>query len=292
MKKTGIKTAIIVVLAMTVMAGEAFAGPGGGGRGRGRGGRQGLGRGMAGGPQMDVNFQPAQPDNSWVPGPFCPFAQGPNQNIQGWQGPGPGGFGQGFQGPGMGGFGQGFQGRGMGGFGQGFQGRGMGGFGQGFGRRDMMMQRGPMAGRGGRGAAMLGRGGRGFQGRGMAMQGRGGRGFQGRGPAMQGRGGRDMAPQGWGMNNWQEQPGPGGIDRPGSGMQPQRFTPEDTDQTNQPMPPRGRGWAPGSGQGWRQGQAQGWGQSWGPNPQPQKAPDANAPEPPIVENQPDKPQGE
>jgi len=147
MRKTGIKAAIVILLAVTVLAGEALAGPGGGGRGRG--GRQGWGRGMAGGPRMGANFQPAQPDNSWVPGPYCPFAQGPNQNIRGFQGRRPGGFGQGFQGRGMGGFGQGFQGRGMGGFGQGFQGRG-----------PAMQGRG---GRGGRGTAMQGRGGRSFQ---------------------------------------------------------------------------------------------------------------------------------
>src|SRR4030042_536727 len=92
MKKTKIITAIIVVLAVTVLAGEAFAGPGGGGRGRSGG--QGWGRGMAGGPQMGANLNSAQPDNSWVPGPYCPFAQGPNQN-QGWRGRGPGGYGEG-----------------------------------------------------------------------------------------------------------------------------------------------------------------------------------------------------
>lgn len=65
------------------------------------------------------------------------------------------------------------------------------------------------------------------------------------------------APQGWRMNGRRGQFGPGGIGRPGQGMQPRRFTPEDTDRTNQPTPPRGRDW----GQGWR------------PDPQPEKAPD-------------------
>ncbi|MFC1794761.1 hypothetical protein ACFL3Q_14375, partial [Planctomycetota bacterium] len=81
MKKTGFKATIVFVLAVTVLAGEAFAGPGGGGRGRG--GRQGWGRGMAGGPQMGANFQPAQPDNFWGPGPYCPYCQRPYQSIQG-----------------------------------------------------------------------------------------------------------------------------------------------------------------------------------------------------------------
>ena len=250
MKKTGIKAAIFVVLAVTVLAGEAFAGPGRGGRGRGGG--QGWGRGMTGGPRMGANFQPAQPDNSWVPGPYCPFGQGPNQNIRGRQGRGPGGFGQGF------------------------------------GRRDMMMQRRPMAGRGGRGAAMQGRGGRGYQGRGAAIQGRGYRGYQGRGFQR-----RDIAPQAWGMNGRQRQFRPGGIGRPGPGMQPRRFTLGDMDQ---PTQPRGRDWTPGWGQGrapgWGQGWAPGWGQGWGPNPQPEKAPDTNTPAEPVVKGQTEKPQDE
>jgi len=96
------------------------------------------------------------------------------------------------------------------------------------------------------------------------------------------------APQGWGMNSRQGRPGPGGIGRQGPGMQQRRLTPEDTDQTNQPMPPRGRGWAPGSGPGWRQG----WTPDLEPNQQIEKAPDANAPAEPVIENQPEQPQGE
>jgi hypothetical protein len=275
MKKTKITTTIIIVLAMAFLTSEALAGPGGG---RSLGGRPGWGRGMGGRPQMDVNPNSAQPDNSWVPGPYCPWGQGPNQNIQDWQGPGPDGFSQGFQGPrgpycpwgqgpnqntqrrqgrGPSGFGQGRQGRGPGSFGRDFQGRGLGPYGRGYGRRDMTIQRGPAAGRGGRGPAIQGRGSRGFQ-------------------------RRNISPQDWGMNNWQGQRGPGGIGRPGPGMQPGRFAPENW---NPPVQPRGRGWAPGAGQGWRQGQAPDWGQGWGPNPQPETAPDANAPEPPIVEQQ-------
>ena len=124
MKQTGIKAAIVVLLAVTFLAGEALAGPGGG-WGRGRGGGQAWGRGISGGPRMGANFKSVQPNDFWGPGPYCPFGQSPNQNLRGWQGRRPGGFGQSFQGRGMGRFGQGFQGRGMGGFGQGFQGRGM-----------------------------------------------------------------------------------------------------------------------------------------------------------------------
>jgi hypothetical protein len=289
MKKTKIITAIIAVLGLTVLAGEAIGQPGGRGRGgQGWGVGPGWGQGMAGRPQMNADLDSAQPDNYWVPGPYCPWGQGPNQNIQDWQGPGPDGFSQGFQGPrgpycpwgqgpnqniqgrqgrGPGGFGQGRQGRGPGSFGRDFQGRGLGPCGQGYGRRDMTIQRGPVAGRGSRGPAMMGRGGRGYQ-------------------------RRNISPQGWGMNNWPGQRGPGGIGRPGPGWQPQWTAPEDNDQTNQPVPPRGRGLAPGAGQGWRQGWAPGWGQGWGQNPQPEIAPDANAPEPPVVENQTEKPQGE
>ena len=280
MKKAKITTVIIAVLALTVLTGETLAQPGRGGRG----GRQGWGPGMVDGPRRVQNFQPVQPDNSWVPGPYCPWVQGPNQNIQPRQGRGRCGFGQYFQRPrgpycplgqgpnqniqgrqnrGPGRFNRDFQGRGPGGFNQGFQGRG-----QGFGRRDMMMQRGPLDGRGGRG----------FQNAGPGIPGRGGRGFAR----------RNTTPQGWGMNNWRGQPGPG-FDRQGPGMRPRWFAPENW---NPPVLPRGRGWAPGAGQGWRQGRAPGWGQGWGQNPQPEIAPDANAPEPPIVEDQPEKPQGE
>jgi len=263
MKKTAIKTATVVVLAMVVLAGVAFAGQGGGGRagggpvwegGRGRGGGPGWERWMAGEPQTEANLETEQPDNSWVPGPYCPWGQGPNQNIQDWQGPGP--YCPFSQGPN-----QNIQGRqrpGQGGFGQNFQGpRGpYCPYYRGFGRWNMMMQREPMAGRGGGGPAIRGRG------------------FQ--------RG--DIAPQGRGMNNWPGQPGPGGIGRQGPGMQPRRFAPADTDQTNQPMPPRGRGWTPGWGPGWTPNVE--------PNQQPEKAPDANAPAAPAVEDQPAKPQGE
>lgn len=263
MKKTRITTALIVALALTVLAGEAFAGRGGGrGRGgrqgwdnargqggrqgwesgRGRGGGPGFGRGMAGRPGMGANFQAPQQDNSWAPGPFCPYAQGPYQNIPGFQGRGRGGFG----------------------IGQGFLGRGMGPCGQGFGRRDMMMQRRPMAGRGGRG----------FQDRGPAIQGRGGRGFQR----------RNIAPQGWGMNNRPGRPGPGAIGRQGPGMQPGWFAPADTDQANRTMPPRGRGRNINRGQGWTP--------YWGPNPKPQKAPETIAPAAPVLEDNKDKPQAE
>jgi hypothetical protein len=206
------------VLAVTALAGEAFARPGGGGRGRG--GRQGWGRGMASRPRMGANLKSVQPDGFWGPrGPYCPFGQGPYQNIRGRQGRGQGGFGQSFQG------------------------------------RSMAMQ--GRAGRGyqGRGTAMQGRAGRGFRGRGTVMQGRAGRGYQGRGTAMQGRVGRGFqgrgtAPQGWGMNGRRGQFRPDGIARPGPGIQPRRFAPGDT---GRPMPPRERDWAPGRGQGWRPG---------------------------------------
>ena len=287
MKKTGFKAAIFVVLVITVLAGQAIAGPGGSGRGRGGGPE--WGRGMAGGPRMGANLESVRPDRFRGPvGPYCPFDQGPYQNIRGRQGRGPGGFGQGFQG------------------------------------RDAAMQGRSGRGYQGRGAAMQGRAGRDFQGRGAAIQGRAGRGFQGRGfqgkditpqgwgmngrrgqfrpegigkpgPGMQprrfapGDTGRPMsprdrgwapgwgqgwrpdpqpekapdtnAPQGWRMNGRQGQFRPGGIGRPGQSIQPRRFTPEDTDRTNQPTPPRGRDWAPG------------WGQGWRPDPQPEKPQD-------------------
>jgi hypothetical protein len=305
MKKTGIKAAIIIVLAVTVLASQAFAGPGGGGRGG-----SGWGRGMADRPRMGANLKSVQTDGLWRPGgPYCPFAQGPYQNIRGRQG-----RGMAMQGRG----GRGYQGRGAAIQGRGYQGRGM---------------------------AMQGRAGRGFQGidtapQGWRITGRRGQfgpgGISRKGPGMQprrfapGDTGRPMpprsrawaprsgmgwrqgwapdrgqgwrpnpqpekvpdtnVPQGWRMNSSRGQPGPGGISRPGQGMQQRRFTPEDTDQTNQPTPPRGRNWAPGMGAGRRQGMGPGLG--WGPGMQPEKAPDANAPKLPIVEDQPEKPQGE
>jgi hypothetical protein len=79
-------------------------------------------------------------------------------------------------------------------------------------------------------------------------------------------------------------------------MRPRQFVPENQDQTNQPTPPRGRGWTPGYEQGTTQGRGPAWEQDWTPDwnlkPQPEKAPDANAPEAPIVEDQPEQPQGE
>jgi len=277
MKKTKITTTIIVVLALTVLAGEAIGQPRGRGRrGQGWGVGPGWGRRMGGGPQMGTNPNSAQPDNSWVPGPYCPWGQGPNQNIQSQQGRGRGGFDQYFQGlrgpycPLGQGPNQNIQGRqrGPGRFNKHFQGRGLGPYGQGYGRRGMTIQRGPAAGRGSRGPTMIGRSGRGFQ-------------------------RRNIAPQGWGMNNWHGQRGPASIGRPGPRMQQRWFKPEDGNPT---VLPRCRGWTPGYGpgttQGWRPGRAPGWGKGWGPNPQPETAPDANAPEPPVVENQTEKPQGE
>jgi hypothetical protein len=250
MKKTKTMTAFIAGLALTVLAGEALAGPAGPGPGwggsQGRGYGPGWGRMMAGGPQMNADPNSAKPDNSWRPGPFCPFAQDPNQNIQGWQGRGPGGYGPGWQGRGPGRFRQGWQGRGPGAFGQGWQGRGPGGYGPGFqgprgpycpfgqgpnqnfpgwqGRRPGRFGQGFLQGRG------LGANGWGFGRRNMMMQPgpMAGRGFQRRG----------IAPQGWGMNNWQGQPGPRGADGQGPGMQPRRFAPGNM---SRPMPPRGRG---------------------------------------------------
>jgi len=273
MKKTRITTAVIVALALTVLAGEALAGPGGG-RGRGGGpgwqddrvGGPGRGRGMAGGPRIGANLDPAQQDDSWVPGPYCPWGQGPNQNIQGWQGPGPYcPFGrgpnqniQGRQRPGQGGFGQNFQGpRGP-----------YCPYGQGFRRWNMMItQRGQMDVRGSGGPTMRGRGDSAFQ-------------------------RRDIAAQGWGMNNRPGRPRLGDIGRQGPGMQPRWFAPADTDQMNQQIPTGSRGWAPRLWQGWRQGRASGWGRGWEPNLQPEKAPDINAPVEPVIEDQPEKPQGE
>jgi hypothetical protein len=198
MKRTRTITAIIVGLGFAAFAGEALAGPAGPRpgwtRGQGRSYGPGWWRGMASRLQMNADPNSAQPGNSWRPGPFCPFAQDPNENMQGWQGRGPGVFGRGFQGP-RGPycpFGQGpnqnlpgWQGRGPGRFGQGFQGRGPGASGWGFGRRNMMMQRGPVAGRAGRGPAFQGRAGRGLQ-------------------------RRYMAPRGWGMNGGRGQFGPRG----------------------------------------------------------------------------------
>ena len=272
MKKTKIITVTIAVLALMVLAGEVIGQPGGRGRsGQGGGGGPEWGQRMAGRPQMNADLDSAQPDNSWVPGPYCPWAQGPNQNIQPQQGRGRGGFDQYFQRP------RGpycpycqrpiqnvrsRQGKGPRGFGQGLQGRGIGPAGRGFRRQDTITQRGPMADKGGRGPAILGRGGRGFQ-------------------------RRNIAPQGRRMNGRQGQFRPEGIGRPGSGTQPRQFAPEDQ---GQPMPPRARGWAPGTGQGrgWRQGMGPGWRQ----NPQLETAPDVNAPKPPIVEDQTETPQVE
>lgn len=308
MKKAKITTAIIAVLALTVLAGEAIGQPTGRGRdGRGWGGGPGWGPGIADRPQMNADSDSAQPDNSWVTGPYCPWGQGTNQNIQPRQGRGRGGFGRNFQGPrgpycpygqgpnqniqgrqgrGPGRFNRDFQGRGPGGYGQGFQGRGQGPRGQGFGRQGMMMQRGPGAGRGGRGPAIQGRGGRGFQNAGPGMPGRGGRGFA--------RG--NTLPQGWDMNNRQGRSGPGGRVGQGPRMWQRQFVPEDQDQINQPITPRGRGWTPGygpgTGQGWGPNSGQDWTSDWNLKPQPEKAPDANATEPPIVEDQPEQPQGE
>lgn len=275
MNKIKIIKATVFMLVLAVIAGKAIGQPGGRG-GQGWGGGPGWGRGMTGRPQKNADNDPAQPDDSWKPGSYRLFGQGPNQNIQPRQGRGPGGVGRNFQGPqgpycplgqgpnqnirgrqgrGPGRFYLGRQGRGPRGLGQSVQGRG----GRGFKRQYMMTQRGPMVDRGGRGPAMQARGGRGFQ-------------------------RRNIAPQGRAMNGRQGQFGPGGIGRPGRGIQPRRFAPEDWGQTNQPMPSRGRGWAPGSGQGWRQGRR--------PNTQSETAPDANAPKPPIVEYQPEIPQVE
>jgi len=150
----------------------------------------------------------------------------------------------------------------------------------------MMTQRGPVADRGGRGPAIQDRDGRGFQNAGPGMSGRGGRSFNR----------SNTPPQNWGMNNRQGQPGPGGRGGHGPRMRPRQFVPENQDQTNQPTPPTGRGWTPGYGPGTGQGRGPGWGQNWTPDwnlkPQPEKAPDANIPEPPIVEDQPQQPQGE
>lgn len=302
MKKVKITTAIIAGLALTVLTGEAIGQPAGRGRaGQGWGGDPGWGPGIAGRPQVDADLDSLQPDDSWRPGPYCPYGQGPNQNIQPGQGRDRGGFGRNFQGPrgpycpygqgpnqgiqewqgrSPGRFDRDFQGRGPGRFNQGYQGRGMGPYGQGFGRQNMMIQRGPGAGRGNRGPAIQGRGGRDFQNAGPEIQGRGGRGFA--------RG--NTYPQGWGMNNRQGQFGP--VSRGGQGprMRQRQFAPEDQNQTNQFAPPGGQGWAPGLGQGrgWRQGMGPGW----VPNPQTENAPDANATEPPIVEDQPEQSQGE
>jgi hypothetical protein len=308
MKKAKIITAIFAGLALTILAGEAIGQPPGRGRGRqGWGGGPGWGPGIVGRPQMNAVSDYVQPDDSWVPGPYCPWGQGPNQNIQLRQGRGPGGFDRNFQGPrgpycpygqgpnqnvqgwqgrGPGRFNRDFQGKGPGGFNQGYQGRGMGPCGRGFGRQDMMMQRGPGAGRGNRGPAIQGRGGRGFQNAGPGMPGRGGRGSV--------RG--NTPPQGWGMNNQQGRLGPGGRGRQGPRMQPRQFVPDNQYQNNQPTTPRGRGWTQGTVPGPRQNWGPNWGLDWTPDwnlkPQPEKAPDANATEPPIAEDQPEQPQGE
>jgi hypothetical protein len=316
-------TAIVAGLALTVLASEALGQPGGRGRGgQGWGYGPGWGRGMTGGPQMNADLDSAQPDNSWKPGPYCPFGQDPNQNIQDWRGRGPGGYGQGFQGPrgpycplGQGpnqNF-QGWQGRGPRGYGRNMQGRGPRGFSQGFqGPRGPYCPfgQGPnqnIRGRQGRGP---GRFGLGRQGRGLGPQsrwgfGRGnmmmqrrpmaGRGV--RGPAFQGRAGRGfqrgyMSGQDWGMNGRWGQAGPGGPGIQNPNTQPQGTTPGDTGRINQPTPPRGRGWASGWGPGWRRN----WTPDWNLGLQSEKAPDANAPaaEPPVKDQteQPQQPQEE
>jgi hypothetical protein len=148
-----------------------------------------------------------------------------------------------------------------------------------------MTQRGPGGNRGGRSPAIQDNS-RGFQNAGPGLQGRGGRGFN-----------RSNTPsRNRGMNFRQERLGPAGRGGQGPRMRPRQFVPEDQDQTNQPTPPRGRGWAPGYGPGTRRGWGPGWRQNWTPDwnlkPQPEKSPDANAPEPPIAEDQPVKSQGE
>jgi hypothetical protein len=308
MKRTKITIAIIAVLALTVLAGEALAGAEGRGRGGpawgrgpGRGNGPGWGRGMVAGPQTGANLEPVQSDNYWRPGPYCPYAQGPNQNIRGRRGPGRGGFGQSYQRP----TGPYYPyGQGLSQNIQGWQGRGPGLRGQGLGRWDLTVQRGPMTGRGGRGPAMMGRDGRGFQ-----------RGY--------------LAPKGWGMNNWQGESSPG-FYRQGPGMRQQWFTPDDTDQTNRPAPPTGRGREPGWGPGWRQGAnirprwfapddtdktnqsqpprgrgwepdwrpgwRQGWEENWTPDREPDlksdKTPDTNAPDDPVAKDHPEEQQEE
>ena len=270
---------IVIVLAVMVLTSQAFAQPGGGGRGRGGG--QGWGRGMAGGPRMGTNLKSVQTDGFWRPGgQYCPFAQGQYQNIRGRQG-----RGMAMQGRG----GRGYQGRGAAIQGRGYQGRGMamqGRAGRGYQGRGTAPQGWRITGRRGQfGPGGIGRQGPGMQprqfapgdtGRPMpprsrAWAPRSGMGWrQGWAPDWE-QGWRQNpqpekapdtnAPQGWRMNSRRGQLGTGGIDRPGQGMQPRRFTPEDTDQTNQPTPPRGRDWAPG----WRQGRR--------PAPQPEKPQD-------------------
>ena len=242
MKKTGCKTAVVLVLVAMVMAGEAFAGWGGRGRGRGAGWGPGMQAGpgprnqvTAGWPRMGARLGQGRPGRGWVAGgPYCPFSQGR-------------GIGRGWQG----------RGRGAGGPGRGLQGGGWGGYGQGFGPGSMMMRRRQMIGGRGWQGPGRGAGARGLPGRGLPMQGRpmiGGRGWQG--PA-----GRGRVP-GWrppGVRPGEEEPdfdkpaGPGGLGRRGMGrldpdVKRPRAPREDTDQVRPPRRPRGGGVAPG---GWQ-----------------------------------------
>ena len=68
MNKTAFKTAIVVVLAIALLTGQALAGPGGGGRGRGPGQGWGIGRGMPAAPQQ---WEPTMPNwqDQQGPGP-------------------------------------------------------------------------------------------------------------------------------------------------------------------------------------------------------------------------------
>ena len=246
MKKTGCKAAMLILLAVLVLSGEAFAGRGGG-RGRRRG--PGFERDIPDGPRMGARAGVKRPGRDVIGrGPCCPLCQRPCVWGQYLQGRGMiGGRGRGLQGRGLGPCGQGLGLRGMiGGRGQGLQGRGPGLFGQGFGRGGMMQGRGMMGGPG-----------RGFQGGGMGLPGQG----PGRRGMMQGKGmigGRGQGMRGRGLG------GPGfGMMQPPPILDDSEspIAPEDIDQ---PAPPvmGGRGqafWGRGMG---RRGQ-----DFWGPVPE-------------------------
>ena len=275
MKTTGLK-ALVVLLVATLMAGLAFAGWGGGRRG---GGGYGPGSERAVQDDFDAQGPGMRRGPGWGGSPAGTWPGGPGREYTGpyavafrgnRQGAGRG-WGRGYNGPGGPGARLGQGGR----AGRGFQGGAWGPQGQGWGRRQSMMQRGPMRGRWGQGF----RGGRsgGFRG-GAGLPGRGawngpGRGLQGRNfgprgqayrprPGMQrgpwgDRGGRDSLPDGYGRgfrDRGTPWPGRGAWNRPGRGFQDRGSAPRGQGYGPGPMvrrrpmeDNRGQGFEPGSG---------------------------------------------
>lgn len=276
MKTTGLKTLVVLLVAM-LMAGLAFAGWGGGGR---RGGGW-YGPGPERGVQEDFDEQgpwtrrgpgwTGPQAETWQGGPGRerggPYAVGPRGGRQGMGR----GWGRGYDGTGGPGARFGRGGR----AGRAYQGRDFGSQGQGWGRRHPMMQRQPMRGRWGQGFRG-GRAGGGFR-RGAGVTGGGG--WNGPGRALQGR---NFGPRGQGYRQWPmiqrrpwggqrgqgprpgafgrgyrdretQWPGRGAWNRPDRGFQDRAFGPRGQQDGPGPMMQRrpmednrGQGFGPGS----------------------------------------------